>query len=54
MTNIIPDFERIKISNTFPGSKYTQQNIQPLCNKEESKFLYIKKGKFNKDLHYVN
>ena len=52
--NIIPNLKKIKIRNAFPGFKYTQQNIQPLCNKDELKFLYIKKWILKEDLQYIN
>jgi hypothetical protein len=47
--DIIPNYENIKIRNTSTGSKYTQQKIQRLRNKDELKFLYIKRGKSNQD-----
>ena len=41
--DIIPKFTNIKIKNTSPESKYTQQKTQRLCIKGELKYFFTKK-----------
>ena len=41
--NIIPNFAKIKIPNTYPDSKFTQQKIAVTRLTDDTKYLYIKK-----------
>jgi hypothetical protein len=52
--NITPKYEKIKIPNTSPAQKTTQQKIKNIRIKEEIKYLYAKKQKLNKQLYLTH
>ena len=52
--NIIPNFAKIKIPNTYPSSKFTQHKVSITILRGEIKYLYIKKQQLNKQLLHLH
>jgi hypothetical protein len=51
---LTPTYAKIKIPNTSPAQKTTQQKIKTIRLKEEIKFLHAKKQRINKQLYYTH
>jgi hypothetical protein len=49
--NLIPNYAKVKISNTSPAAKFTKEKITKLRVKDEIKFLDIKKEKLYYQLY---
>ena len=51
-SNLIPNYAKIKISNTSPASKYTQKKVHTLRIEDDIKFLCDKIQNLNQKLYH--
>jgi hypothetical protein len=51
---LIPNYANIKVPNTSPAHKHTQQKIPTIRTKDEIKFLYSKKQQLNLQTYYLH
>ena len=52
--SLTPTYAKIKVANTSPAAKFTQQKTQILRIKYEIRFLYKKKLQLNKQLYQAH
>ena len=52
--NLTPAYAKIKIPNTSPASRHTQQRVTNIRLKDEIKFLHCKKQKLNSLIYHLN
>jgi hypothetical protein len=48
---LTPSYAKIKIPNTSPAHRHTQQKVTKLRIKDEIKFLHCKKQKLNSEIY---